>query len=170
MPPLSPVFRRNTRLGLHHGPGSFVNLSDQPRRESVLRGFLSELSCTACTACNLRIPCGYFNWASASSFYESVVVAARLEVILIIPLFHDCLRPEHTADADKKDDQYTDDPVRGSNRPAVHAVPQDHAEYAKAEIGRDGAGTVDGLLSLPAVSQPRLGSKEGMPNVVVRFL
>jgi hypothetical protein len=36
---LIPVFRRNTRLGLHHGPGSFVNLSDQPRRESVSRGF-----------------------------------------------------------------------------------------------------------------------------------
>ena len=38
LPPSSPVFRRNTRLGLHHGPGSFVNLSDQPRRESVSRG------------------------------------------------------------------------------------------------------------------------------------
>ena len=39
MPPLSPVFRRNTRLGLHHGPGSFVILSDQPRRDSIPRGF-----------------------------------------------------------------------------------------------------------------------------------
>ena len=39
MPPLSPVFRRNTRLGLHHGPGSFVNLSDQPRRDFNSRGF-----------------------------------------------------------------------------------------------------------------------------------
>ena len=39
LPPLSPVFRRNTRLGLHHGPGSFVNLSDQPRRDFNSRGF-----------------------------------------------------------------------------------------------------------------------------------
>lgn len=39
MPPLSPVFRRNTRLGLQHEPGSFVNLSDQPRRDSIPRGF-----------------------------------------------------------------------------------------------------------------------------------
>ena len=38
MPPLSPVSRRNTRLGLHYGPGSFVNLSAQSRRESVSRG------------------------------------------------------------------------------------------------------------------------------------
>ena len=38
LPPLSPVFRRNTRSGLHLGPGSFVNLSDQPRRGSVPRG------------------------------------------------------------------------------------------------------------------------------------
>ena len=36
---LSPVFRRNTRLGLQHEPGSFVNLSDQPRRDSIPRGF-----------------------------------------------------------------------------------------------------------------------------------
>ena len=28
----------NTRLGLHHGPGSFVNLLDQLRLESVSRG------------------------------------------------------------------------------------------------------------------------------------
>ena len=28
MPPLSPVFRRNTRLGLHHEPGSIWELSD----------------------------------------------------------------------------------------------------------------------------------------------
>ena len=28
----------NTRLGLHHGPGSFVNLLDQLRLESVFRG------------------------------------------------------------------------------------------------------------------------------------
>ena len=35
---LSPVFRRNTRLGLHHGPGSFVNLLDQLRMETVFRG------------------------------------------------------------------------------------------------------------------------------------
>ena len=40
LPPSSPVFRRNTRLGLHHGPGSFVNSSDQPRRDSIPRGFL----------------------------------------------------------------------------------------------------------------------------------
>ena len=39
MLPSSPIFRRNTRLGLHHGPGSFVNSSDQLRRESVPRGF-----------------------------------------------------------------------------------------------------------------------------------
>ena len=39
MPPLSPVFRRNTRLGLHHWPGSFVNCSDQPRRDFNSRGF-----------------------------------------------------------------------------------------------------------------------------------
>ena len=39
LPPLSPVVRRNTRLGLHHGPGSFVNLSDQPRRDFNSRGF-----------------------------------------------------------------------------------------------------------------------------------
>ena len=39
LPPLSPVFRRNTRLGLQHGPGSFVNLSDQPRRDFNSRGF-----------------------------------------------------------------------------------------------------------------------------------
>ena len=39
MPPLSPVFRRNTRLGLQHEPGSFVNLSDQPRRDSIPRVF-----------------------------------------------------------------------------------------------------------------------------------
>ena len=39
LPPSSPVFRRNTRLGLHRGPGSFVNLSDQPRRDSIPRGF-----------------------------------------------------------------------------------------------------------------------------------
>ena len=39
LPPLSPVYRRNTRLGLHHGPGSFVNLSDQPRRDFNSRGF-----------------------------------------------------------------------------------------------------------------------------------
>ena len=38
MPPLSPVFRRNTRLGLHHGPGSFVNSSDRLRRDSISRG------------------------------------------------------------------------------------------------------------------------------------
>ena len=38
MLPLSPVFRRNTRLGLHHGPGSFLNLLDQLRLESVFRG------------------------------------------------------------------------------------------------------------------------------------
>ena len=38
LPPLSPIFRRNTRLGLHHGPGSFVNLLDQLRLESVFRG------------------------------------------------------------------------------------------------------------------------------------
>ena len=37
--PLSPVYRRNTRLGLHHGPGSFVNSSDHPSRESVSYGF-----------------------------------------------------------------------------------------------------------------------------------
>ena len=40
MPPLSPVFRRNTRLGLHHGPGLFVNSSDQPRRDFNSRGFI----------------------------------------------------------------------------------------------------------------------------------
>ena len=40
MPPFSPVFRRITRLGLRHGPGSFVNLSDQLRRESVSRGII----------------------------------------------------------------------------------------------------------------------------------
>ena len=28
MPPLSPIFRRNTRLGLQHGPGSIRELSD----------------------------------------------------------------------------------------------------------------------------------------------
>ena len=39
MPPLSPVFRRNTRLGLQHEPGSFVNLLDQPRRDFNSRGF-----------------------------------------------------------------------------------------------------------------------------------
>ena len=39
MPPLSPVFRRNTRLGLQHGPGSFVNCSDHPRWDSIPRGF-----------------------------------------------------------------------------------------------------------------------------------
>ena len=38
LPPLSPVFRRNTRLGLHHGPGSFVNSSYQPRRDFNSRG------------------------------------------------------------------------------------------------------------------------------------
>ena len=27
MPPFSPVFRRITRLGLQHGPGSFVNFA-----------------------------------------------------------------------------------------------------------------------------------------------
>ena len=40
MPPFSPVFRRITRLGLQHGPGSFVNSSDQPSRESVSRGII----------------------------------------------------------------------------------------------------------------------------------
>ena len=39
LPPLSPVFRRNTRLSLHHGPGSFVNSSDYLSRESVSYGF-----------------------------------------------------------------------------------------------------------------------------------
>ena len=39
MPPLSPVFRRNTRLGLHHRPGSFVNPSDQLRRDFVSSRF-----------------------------------------------------------------------------------------------------------------------------------
>ena len=28
LPPLFPVFRRNTRLGLHYGPGSIRVLSD----------------------------------------------------------------------------------------------------------------------------------------------
>lgn len=37
--PYPPVFRRNTRLGLHRGPGSFVNCSDQPRRDFNSRGF-----------------------------------------------------------------------------------------------------------------------------------
>ena len=39
LPPLFPAFRRNTRLGLHHGLGSFVKLSDHPSRESVSYGF-----------------------------------------------------------------------------------------------------------------------------------
>ena len=39
LPPLSPVFRRNTRLGLYHGPGSFVNLSGLPCRDSISRDF-----------------------------------------------------------------------------------------------------------------------------------
>ena len=39
MPPLSPVFRRNTRLGLHHRPGSFVNSSDRSCPDSISRGF-----------------------------------------------------------------------------------------------------------------------------------
>ena len=39
MPPVSPAIYRITCLGLHCGPGSFVNLSDQPRRDYVSRGF-----------------------------------------------------------------------------------------------------------------------------------
>ena len=39
LPPLFPAFRRNTRLSLHHGPGSFVNSSDYLSRESVSYGF-----------------------------------------------------------------------------------------------------------------------------------
>ena len=39
LPPLSPVFRRNARLGLHYEPGSFVNLSAQPRWDFVHSGF-----------------------------------------------------------------------------------------------------------------------------------
>ena len=38
LPPSSPVFRRITRLGLQHGPGSFVNSSYQPRRDFNSRG------------------------------------------------------------------------------------------------------------------------------------
>ena len=39
MPPFSPVFRRITRLGLQHGPGSFVNSLYQKRQDSIVRGF-----------------------------------------------------------------------------------------------------------------------------------
>ena len=39
LPPFSSVFRRNTQLGLHHGPSLFVYLSDQPRRDFSSRVF-----------------------------------------------------------------------------------------------------------------------------------
>ena len=62
----------NTRLGLHHGPGSFVNLLDQLRLESVFRG-IPQIYLVPRVRRVIRVIRVRINSATSSGFYYLVL-------------------------------------------------------------------------------------------------